>query len=107
VGPDEALNRHPTFIPFLTHFDPLCSATPTTSAMTSATSASSLEIEEGAAAWEEKRISFYGADVTQVNIAVPRGVFKGVDETAGHPPCGRATPETAVRPFQGWLDRRA
>jgi hypothetical protein len=46
-----------------------------------------------------------------VNISekypVWRRVSKGVENGLGHPTCGQATLETAVRPFQGWSTRRA
>jgi hypothetical protein len=57
-----------------------------------------------------RRVLFGGRETAEVEreeqvlqvIGVRRGVFKGVEDVAGHLPCGRATPETAIRPFQWW-----
>jgi hypothetical protein len=35
------------------------------------------------------------------------GYPRGKKMAAGRPPCRRATPQTAVRPFGGWPARRA
>jgi hypothetical protein len=36
-----------------------------------------------------------------------KGYPRGKKTAAGHPPWGRATPQTVVRPFGGWPARRA
>jgi hypothetical protein len=36
-----------------------------------------------------------------------KGYPRGKKTAAGRPPCGRATPQTAIRPFGGWPARRA
>jgi hypothetical protein len=36
-----------------------------------------------------------------------KGYPRGKMMAAGRPPCGRATPQTALRPFGGWPARRA
>jgi hypothetical protein len=35
------------------------------------------------------------------------GYPRGKKTAAGRPPCGRATPQTALRPFGGWPAHRA